>query len=166
MEPGLSREEEVSRHLLSPEWVVSVSGTSQSMLEEIESSSILTDWKHWKLICFCASLVAQMVKNLPAMQETWIWSLGWEDPLEKETAVCMLSHFSLVWLSATLWTVARQALRSMGFSRQEYWNGCHSLLQGIFPTQGSNPGLLHCRQILYHLSHQGSPPVVINIFLN
>ena len=30
----------------------------------------------------------------------------------------------------------------------------HSLLQGIFPTQGSNPGLLHCRQILYHLSHQ------------
>ena len=33
----------------------------------------------------------------------------------------------------------------------------HSLLQGIFPTQGSNPGLLHCRQILYYLSHQGSP---------
>ena len=31
----------------------------------------------------------------------------------------------------------------------------HSLLQGIFPTQGSNPGLLHCRQILYQLSHQG-----------
>ena len=34
--------------------------------------------------------------------------------------------------------------------------GSHSLLQGIFPTQGSNLGLLHCRQILYHLSHQGS----------
>ena len=33
--------------------------------------------------------------------------------------------------------------------------GCHFLLQGIFPTQKSNPGLLHCRQILYHLSHQG-----------
>ena len=31
------------------------------------------------------------------------------------------------------------------------------LLQGIFPTQGLNPGLLHCGQILYHLSHQGSP---------
>ena len=30
-----------------------------------------------------ASLVAQMVKNLPAMQETWVRSLGWEDPLEK-----------------------------------------------------------------------------------
>ena len=35
--------------------------------------------------------------------------------------------------------------------------GCHSLLQGIFPTQGSNPGLLHCRRILCRLSHQGSP---------
>ena len=35
--------------------------------------------------------------------------------------------------------------------------GCHALLQGIFPTQGSNPGLLHCRWILYQLSHQGSP---------
>ena len=32
----------------------------------------------------------------------------------------------------------------------------HALLQGIFPTQGSNPGLLHCRWNLYHLSHQGS----------
>ena len=35
--------------------------------------------------------------------------------------------------------------------------GSHSLLQEIFPTQGQKPGLLHCRQILYHLSHQGSP---------
>ena len=35
--------------------------------------------------------------------------------------------------------------------------GCHALLQGILPTQGSNWGLLHCRQILYCLSHQGSP---------
>ena len=35
--------------------------------------------------------------------------------------------------------------------------GCHSLRQMIFLTQGSNPSLLPCRQILYHLSHQGSP---------
>ena len=34
--------------------------------------------------------------------------------------------------------------------------GCHSLHQGIFPTQGSNPGLPHCRQIIYQLSHQES----------
>ena len=43
---------------------------------------------------------------------------------------------------------------SMEFSRQEYWSGCHSLLWGICPTQGLNLGLLHCRQIPYHLSHQ------------
>ena len=49
-----------------------------------------------------------------------------------------------------------QAPLSMYFSRQEYWSGCHFLLQGIFLTQGSNLGLLHCRQILYHLNHQGS----------
>ena len=36
--------------------------------------------------------------------------------------------------------------------------GCHSLLQEIFSTQGQNLGLQHCGQILYHLSHQGSPP--------
>ena len=34
--------------------------------------------------------------------------------------------------------------------------GCHALLEGIFPTQGSKPGLPHCRWILYHLSHEGS----------
>ena len=38
--------------------------------------------------------------------------------------------------------------------------GCHALLQGIFPTQGLNPGLPHCRQILYHLSHWGSPRIL------
>ena len=42
---------------------------------------------------------------------------------------------------------------------------CHFLLQGIFPTQGSNPGLPHCRQILYQLSHQGSPKMQLNVVL-
>ena len=44
-----------------------------------------------------------------------------------------------------------------GISRQEYWVGCLALFQEIVPTHGLNPGLLHCRQILYYLSHQGSP---------
>ena len=38
--------------------------------------------------------------------------------------------------------------------------GSLSLLQGIFPTQGSNPGLMHCRKIIYQLSHQGSPRIL------
>ena len=43
--------------------------------------------------------------------------------------------------------------------------GCHALLQVIFPTQGSNPGLPHCCQILYCLSHQGNPDVIIVLIL-
>ena len=60
---------------------------------------------------------------------------------------------SCVQLFVTPWTVVCQDTLSMGFSSQEYCcqMGCHSLLQGIFPTQGLDPGLLHCRQILYHL---------------
>ena len=38
--------------------------------------------------------------------------------------------------------------------------GCHALLRGIFPTQGSNPGLPQYRQILNHLSHQGNPRIL------
>ena len=144
--------------------------------------------------------------------------------------MCMLSHFSHIWLCLTLWTVAHQtplsmgilqartlevkslshirlfatpwtvayqASLSVGFSRQGYWNGlpfpspgnlpdpgiepgspalqtdalpsgppgkpkntgagCYFLLQGIFPTQGLNSGISHCRQTLYPLSHQGKP---------
>ena len=54
--------------------------------------------------------------------------------------------------SATPWTV-----QAMGCSRPGCWRGSCSLLQGIFPTQGSNPGLLHCRRMLYQLGHKGSP---------
>ena len=43
--------------------------------------------------------------------------------------------------------------------------GCHTLLQGIFPTQGSNLGLLYGRQTLYHLSHQGSPKSMLLLLL-
>ena len=63
----------------------------------------------------------------------------------------------------TPWTIARQAPLSMEFSRQEYRCGSHSLLLAIFPTQGSDPGLLHCKQILYHLSYQGSPTSCITL---
>ena len=44
------------------------------------------EWIGYPLQCSWASLVAQLVKNLPAMQETWVRSLGWEDPLEEGKA--------------------------------------------------------------------------------
>ena len=57
----------------------------------------------------------------------------------------------------TPWTVACRLLCPWNSSGKSTGMGYHFLLQGIFPTQGSNLGLLHCRQILNHLSHQGSP---------
>ena len=66
-----------------------------------------------------------------------------------------VKSLNCVWLFATPWTVAYQAPpgNSTGVD-------CHFLFQGIFPTQGLNLGLPHCRPMLYHLSHQGSPPGV------
>ena len=51
-------------------------------------------------------------------------------------------------------------LQSIEFCRPEYWMGSLSLLQGIFPTQGSYSGLPHYRQILCQLSHKGSPRIL------
>ena len=63
-------------------------------------------------IYVCVSLVAQMVKNLPAMWETWVQSLGWEDPPEKG----MATHSSvLAWRIP--WTEEPGGLQSMGLQR-------------------------------------------------
>ena len=70
---------------------------------------------------------------------------------------CVLSPFSRVQLFVTPWTVATRLLCPWDFPGKNTGVDCHFLLQGIFPTQGSNPGLLHCRWMLYCLSHQGSP---------
>ena len=50
-------------------------------------------------------------------------------------------------------------MQSREFSRPEYWSGYPFPSPGVFLTQGSNPGLPHCRQILYQLSHKGSPRI-------
>ena len=183
-----------------------------------------------------------MVKNLPVMQETGVWSLSWEDPLEKAMGphsstlawkipwveepgrlqsmeslrvrhdwVTSLSLFTFMswrrngnplqcsclenprdggawWAAVCGVTQSRTWLKRLSSSSSSLleppskrhsimseslwlhglyssWNspgqntgvGSRSLLQGIFPTQGSNSGLPHCRWILYQLSHQGSP---------
>ena len=56
-----------------------------------------------------------------------------------------------IWLLYDPWTVAHQAPLSTGIFQARI--GCHALLQGIFLTEGLNPGLSHCRWILYCLSH-------------
>ena len=54
--------------------------------------------------------------------------------------------------SATPWSVTHQAPCPWDSPSKSTGVGCHSLLQKIFPIQGSNPGLLHCRQIFFSLS--------------
>ena len=71
----------------------------------------------------------------------------------------------LEWVSQSVQSLSRVRLFVTPPTIYSLWNsagqntgvGSCSLLQGIFLTQGSNPGLSHCRQILYHLSHHGSP---------
>ena len=74
-----------------------------------------------------------------------------------------VSH-SVVSDSLTPWTVVCQAPLSWNSPDKNTGVGCHFLLQEIFPTQGSNPGLLHCRQMLYPLSHQGY--ITLNVLLD
>ena len=74
---------------------------------------------------------------------------NWWEEGRGATCCAVLSCFSRVRLFATTW-----APLSLGFFRQEYWSGLHSLLQGIFLTQGLNPHLLHRRWLLYCLRHQ------------
>ena len=64
-----------------------------------------------------------------------------------------VKSLSRVQLFVTPWMVAYQAPGPWDFPGKNSGVGCHFLLQGIFPTQGLNQGLLHCRQMLYHLSH-------------
>ena len=59
------------------------------------------------------------------------WKVSWSS--SRIASYIVLSHFSCVWLSATLWTVACQVPLSMGFSRQEYWRGL------LFPSPGDLP---------------------------
>ena len=81
--------------------------------------------------------------------------------IDKEVAVKTESESnSVVSDSANLWTVACQFLCPWKLPGQNIGMCSCSLLQGIIPTQGSNSGLLHCRQILYYLNHHRSPRIL------
>ena len=155
--------------------------------------------------------MAQLVKNPLAMWETWVQSLGWEDPWRRKRLptpvfwpgkfhgmyspwnhkeLIQLSDFHFLslnerWLTRFIqWPEFAEGITTNSLKVKlltvEYscltlcdpidcslypWNtpgkntgmSCHSLLQGIYLTQRSNPGLMHCRQILYHPSHWGRP---------
>ena len=75
--------------------------------------------------------------------------------------LCSFSIASVVSNSVTHGLQPTRLLRPWDSLGKNTGAGCHALLQGVFFTQGSNLGLLHCRQILYCLSHQGILYIVV-----
>ena len=82
-----------------------------------------------------------------------------------KSTISEAKSLSCVQLFPAPWTVAYQAPLSAGFPGKHTGVGCHFPFQGIFPTQGSNLCLQHYRQMLYHLSHQGSLNLWLHIIL-
>ena len=153
-------------------------------LKEIDAEG----WVRWNTgtICCClvlsdsfatswtvaqTSLVAQWLRIRLPMWETWVLSLDWKDPLEKEMALqysCLENSMDRgAWgvtvyrvitesdtvelLSMHTWIIIHQAPLSMEFSRREYWSGLP------FPTEGFNTCFLHWQMDSLPLTHQGSP---------
>ena len=112
---------------------------------------IRLEWDH----IFCSSMLSYHSVRLISSQ----FLIGWWD--EQSPGPWIYSE----------WSESRSVVSDSLLSHGQYssWNspgqytrvGSHSTLQEIFPTQGSNPGLPHCRQILYQLSHQGSPEYIV-----
>ena len=141
-----------------------------------------------KVLIFLGSHLASLVfllshsELLPASSSNWRASCRkaapWIHLHASKASTDPGSHWKWKFLSHVQLFVTPWAVQAMEFSRPEYWSISPEkvaipfsrasfqpsnqtqvyLLQGIFPTQGSNPGLPHCRQILYQLNLQGSPP--------
>ena len=98
---------------------------------------------HWQ------SLVAQMVKNLVAMQETWVRSLGWEDPLEKR----MATHSSILAWRAP-WTEEPGKLQSMpGYSPWGHKELDTTEQLSLMPTAISNWGWVSTSYACFYLGN-------------
>ena len=117
-------------------------------------------------VLICAPKRKVLAGILDFLNKTaWYWGTPCAMLCYAVLCCAVLRRFSRVWFRAFLWTVAHQGPLSMGFSSKNTGVGCHALLQGIFPIQGSNPGLLHCKKILNRLSHQGIPDRCVDCYI-
>ena len=118
-------------HMFHKRRLLTISNKKQFLLSGIQGKP----HRYFNFILLLASLVAQLVKNPPAMQETWVLSLGWEDLLEKGKA----AHSSiLAWRIP--WTV-----QSMGSQSWTHWATCSftfRYLGGGFPGGASDKKLI------------------------
>ena len=93
---------------------------------------------------------------------------NWKGNLDNFSHITFKKIFNSYWIMKWSWCDSLRSHDCIPTMLIQPWNfpgkstgvGCHFLLQGIFPNWGSNPGLWHCRQTLYPLSHQGSLPVL------
>ena len=115
-----------------------------SLLSFPPTSSPSHSLGHHRALSWCPCVTQQLPTS--CLFYTWYCLYG-------NSEVKLLSH---VQLFATPWAVATSLLCLWDFPGNSPGVDCYFLLQGIFPTQGLNPGLPHCRQTLYCLSHQGS----------
>ena len=102
---------------------------------------------------------SESVLSCPLFKGAWVkpWHLSWS-PLSSFPRFCQEHKQTVMWESERH-SVVSEPLWPHGLHSSPGQNtgvGSLSLLQGIFPTQGSNPGFPHCRQILYQLSYEGS----------
>ena len=117
-------------------------------------------WSRWQSRRTCPHLLLWELQNynllLSNHKQENVGSHQERYPTSKGKGEAPARQWSRSVVSNSLQPHGHQAPLSMGFSRQEYWSGLPFPSPGNFPTQGSNPGLPHCRQTLYRLSHQGS----------
>ena len=125
--------------------------------------------EYWSILPFCSrgNLPSTGIEpRSPTLQEDSLRAqppgkpiVGWVTHVDKRllleccAVLCLVAHPVNFLQPHGLYPASLLCL--WGFSRQEYWRGCHALLQGFFPTQGLDPGLLYSRQILYQVSHLG-----------
>ena len=89
-----------------------------------------------------ASLVAQLVKNPPATQETWVGSLGWENPLEKGKAAAAAKSLQSCQTLCDPIDGSPPGSPALGFSRQEHWSGLPFPPPEDLPHSGIKPASL------------------------
>ena len=125
--------------------------TTYSIVQGILLSSLW--WRKWDgnprkrgyVYMYTDSLCWTAGANITFLKQLWVCA--------KSLQLCPTLH-NLVDCSPPLFSIHEDS------SGKITGVGSYSLLQGIFPAQGSNPGLLHCKRILYQLRHQGSPRIL------
>ena len=115
-----------------------------SVFVELECTTFSDDSPTWKLLRISVFKSCYRAWSLTAAPLSW-------SSVRKENEVAQLSPT----LSDPMDCSTTRLLRPRNFPGKSTGVDCHFLLQGIFPTWELNPGLPHCRQMLYHLSHQG-----------